>query len=83
MRSVCKFAVIKKAKTNAVILMQSPKNPQRSESGVRKTENRICENLLFREFKETFLLCKKCFACFVNSTRSNFSGFFASLASSK
>jgi len=31
---------------------------------VRKTENGICQNLLFCEFKETFLLCKKRFACF-------------------
>jgi len=42
------------------------------------------KNSLFREFKETFLLCKKRFACFTgtsfdDSTCSPGEGFFASL----
>jgi len=51
-----------------------------TENGVRKTEGRIRKNLLFCEFKETFLLCKKRFACFDFFTLSKGGGFFATLA---
>jgi len=46
---------------------------------MQKTENGICENLLFCEFKETFLLCKKRFACFDFFTLSKGRGFFGRL----
>jgi len=46
--------------------------------GVRIAENgkRNFANLLFREFKETFLLCKKRFACFIDSSPLPGGGFF-------